>query len=79
MLAVADAEGKPKAAYLRRGNIYAFGKLVLETSFPGWHNGKIVRYGTVAPIPDDILSAGFFPVKEYRNQAVSGVDSVRRQ
>lgn len=37
VLAVADAEGKPKAAYLRRGNIYAFGKLVSEGSMK-WEN-----------------------------------------
>lgn len=30
VLAVADKDGQPKAAYLRRGNIYAFGKLVSE-------------------------------------------------
>lgn len=32
VLAVADKDGQPKAAYLRRGNIYAFGKLVSEGS-----------------------------------------------
>lgn len=32
VLAVADKDGNPKAAYLRRGNIYAFGKLVSEGS-----------------------------------------------
>ena len=37
VLAVADAEGKPKAAYLRRGNIYAFGKLVSEGGMK-WEN-----------------------------------------
>lgn len=32
VLAAADKDGQPKAAYLRRGNIYAFGKLVSEGS-----------------------------------------------
>lgn len=32
MLAVANKDGGPSAAYLRRGNIYAFGKLVSEAS-----------------------------------------------
>lgn len=32
VLAVADKDGQPKAAYLRRGNIYAFGKLVSDGS-----------------------------------------------
>jgi len=32
VLAIADQSGNPKAAYLRRGNIYAFGKLVSEGS-----------------------------------------------
>lgn len=31
VLAVANKDGTPSAAYLRRGNIYAFGKLVSET------------------------------------------------
>lgn len=35
VLAVADKDGQPKAAYLRRGNIYAFGKLVSEAT-SGW-------------------------------------------